>query len=123
MKATKTLKAKVAAILAVAVLGALGAGIAAPVASAHSGSGYYWSTGLAKKRLKQSDITWNDGSYDNIVAARCTGEGNWVWNDYGTRRLYDHFTCAVLTSTGVVYAVGVHVYDLHDFSVDFLGYL
>ena len=111
------------ALLAIVALGAIGVGVAAPAASAHSASSYYWSAVLAKSRLKGKDIVWADGGYDDIVAAQCYGRGNYVWNDYGTLRLYQHFVCGVMTSTGATYAVKVHVADRFSFTVDFLGYI
>ena len=111
------------ALLAVVALAAIGAGVAAPAASAHAGGSYYWSAVLAKSRLKGRDIVWAGGTYDDVVAAECSGRGEYVWNDYGTRRLYKHFVCGVITSTGATYAVKLHVVDRFRFHVDFLGYI
>ena len=111
------------ALLAVVALGAIGVGVAAPAASAHGGSSYYWSAVLAKSRVKGKDIVWADGSYDDIVATQCSGRGGYIWNDYGTLRLYQHFVCGVMTSTGATYSIKLHVVDHFNFDVDFLGYI
>lgn len=111
------------AILAVAAAG-LGVGLVATAgqASAATESSWYWSETLAKHRLKNKDIAWNDGGFTEVVDARCSGRGGYILNDYGTERLFQHFVCAARAGDGSIITVKVNVTNRHNFTVRFLGY-
>ena len=62
-------------------------------ASAHT-TDWYWSAVLAKSRLKTYDVCHeSDGGCRDVIDARCTGRGDWIWNDARTLKLYRHFDC------------------------------
>lgn len=121
MTTTLNIKKKLA-VLAIA-LSALGVGLTATAeqASAATQGSWYWSETLAKHRLKGKDIVWDDGGYTNVVDARCSGRGGYIWNDYGTERLFQRFVCVGLAENGKTFAVKVNVVNRFSFRVNYLG--
>lgn len=121
MTTTLNIKKKLA-VLAIA-LSALGVGLTATAeqASAATQGSWYWSETLAKHRLKGKDIVWDDGGYTNVVDARCSGRGGYIWNDYGTEKLFQRFVCVGLAENGKTFAVKVNVVNRFNFRVNYLG--
>jgi len=121
MTLTGTITKKLA-ILAVAVAG-LGIGLVATTeqASAATQGSWYWSETLLKHRLKNNDINWNNGTYTEVVDARCSGRGGYILNDYGTEKLFQRFVCAARAADGSVFTVRVHVSNRYHFTVRYLG--
>jgi hypothetical protein len=127
MKGMLTIRKRFA-VIAVAAC-ALGAGFGATAEQASAAtesetaaaSSWYWSETLAKHRLKGQDIAWNDGGYTNVVDARCSGRGAFIWNDYGTEKLYQRFVCVGLAENGKTFAVKVNVVNRFNFRVNFIG--
>ena len=121
MTTTLNIKKKLA-VLAIA-LSALGVGLTATAeqASAATQGSWYWSETLAKHRLKGKDIAWDDGGYTNVVDARCSGRGGYIWNDYGTQKLFQRFVCVGLAQNGTTFAVKINVVNRFNFRVNYLG--
>lgn len=98
--------------LAVLAACAAAIGVVAPVASAQtSGDQFYWSAQLAKHRLLNQDLLFDDGIGEDVVAAQCRGVGEYIWNDAGTLRLFKKHRCAVATAEGNTYLLRVNVLD------------
>ncbi|MEZ5099505.1 MAG: hypothetical protein R3C15_06815 [Thermoleophilia bacterium] len=98
--------------LALLAVCATAIGVAAPVASAQtSGDQFYWSAQLAKHRLLNQDLFFDDGVGEDVVAAQCRGVGAFIWNNTRTLRLFKKHRCAVATAEGNTYLLRVNVRD------------
>ena len=115
------IKNKVA--VATVALAAIAAGsiIAPAPASASAQSDWYWSNDVAKHRLKNLDLSWDNDTFDDVINASCKGKGTMIWNDSGTLRLYKHFVCAVLTDEGDLYKIRLHVKSKLTYTAEYLG--
>jgi hypothetical protein len=124
MTLTHTIKQRVA--IAAIALCALGGAFTATVSQASAAtqaaeSNWYWSETLAKHRLKGRDIAWRGGGYTDVYTARCSGRGGYVWNDYGTERLFKRFVCTAIAGNGDVFTVELRVVNRFNFNVNLLS--
>jgi hypothetical protein len=124
MTLTHTIKKRIA-VVAIALC-ALGGAFTATVSQANAANqaaegNWYWTETLAKHRLKGEDIAWNDGTFTDVYTARCSGRGGYVWNDWGTEKMFKRFVCTAVAVDGPIFSVEVRVVDRFNFNVSLLS--
>jgi hypothetical protein len=73
-------------------------GVCATPASAEAA--WFWAKKEAQNALLREGLDWDSG-HEEVLVARCVGQGRWIWNDSQTVRLFRKFRCFVFTTAPV----------------------
>jgi hypothetical protein len=74
--------------------------VALCAAPANAQAAWFWGKKEAQKALLREGLEWESG-YEEVLVARCVGQGRWIWNDSQTVRLFRKFRCYVYTTAPV----------------------